>query len=264
MQFHRRPHLKTSSRTTILESCGGTMSGRKRLHREDPARIAPVRNFSNLYHPTDSTNGANADKPPASGAPRKAVGGGPLAKGVELAYSVIEKYIAEGRRTAEGFSSQPYTTRTGNDNLQEILERVVRFQAEILPLWIETLATLVEVDPTRKDDKAAPAARPNPNGRHSAETMAVSIDVVSLRPVQVSVELRSNSEARSLVALGLSAIDSSKPPLTNIGIVPDEILGRVKLRIRIPDGQPSGAYSGVIVNRDSGETRGTLSIRIAD
>ena len=94
--------------------------------------------------------------------------------------------------------------------------------------------------------------------------MAVSIEVVSLRPVQVSVELRPNSEFQSLVALGLSSVDPRKPMLKDVSLGPDEVVGRVKLRLRIPESQPPGTYSGVIVNRETGETRGTLSIRIAD
>jgi hypothetical protein len=239
------------------------MSDRKRLHRDDPVRVGPIRDFSKLYSRPDSVNGAHPAKPVPSDAPRKA-GGGPLAEGVEIAYSVIEKYIAEGRRTAEGFSSQPYSTRATNDNLQEVLERLLRFQTEMLPLWIETLATLVKVDPSRNGHASAPDTWPPTNGGQKAETMAVSIEVVSIRPVQVSVELRPNSEAKSLVSLGLKAVDSSKPALSDISLVPDEIPGRIKLRLRIPESQPAGTYSGVIVNRDSGEARGTLSIRIAD
>ena len=164
------------------------MSDRKRLHRGDPARVGPIRDFSKLYSRADSANGTHPAKPVRSDAPRKA-GGGPLAEGVELAYSVIEKYIAEGRRTAEGFSSQPYPTRATNDNLQEVLERLLRFQTEMLPLWIETLATLVKVDPSRNGHAPAPDTWPHPNGVQKADTMAVSIEVVSVRPVQVSVEL---------------------------------------------------------------------------
>ncbi len=240
------------------------MSERKRLHRDDPARISPIRDFSKLYHRPNLVNGTNPAKPVPSEGPRRAPAGGPLAEGVGLAYSVIEKYIAEGRRTAEGFSSQPYTTRAATDNLQDILERILRFQAEIVPLFIETLATVVRVDPSRNGYAAAPDVWPRPNGAPINATMPVSIEVVSVRPVQVSVEVRPNSEPQSLVALGLNAVDPRKPALTEISFVPDdEARGRARLRIRIPDRQPPGTYSGVIVNRDSGETRGTLSIRIA-
>jgi hypothetical protein len=239
------------------------MSDRKRLHRGDPARVGPIRDFSKLYGRADSANGSHPAKPVSTDAQRKG-GGSPLAEGVELAYSVIDKYIAEGRQTAEGFSSQPYATRATNDNLQEVLERLLRFQTEMLPLWIETLATLVRVDPSRNGHAPAPDTWPHPNGGQKADTMAVSIEVVSVRPVQVSIELPPNSDPRSLVSLGLNAVDSSKPALSDISLVPDEVPGRIKLRLRIPESQPAGTYSGVIVNRESGEARGTLSIRIAD
>ena len=240
------------------------MGDRKRLHRDDPTRIAPVRNFSKLYSRSSSPNGTHATKAAQPDASRRTTGSGPLAEGVELAYNVIEKYIAEGRQTAEGLSNQPYATRAPNDNLQVLVERVLRFQAEMLPLWIETLATLVKVDPVQNGYAPSSDAWPRSNGAPKAETMAVSIEVVSLRPVQVSVELRPNSEPQSLVALGLSAVDSGKPTLKDISLVPDDVAGRIKLRLRIPESQPPGTYSGVIVNRENGETRGTLSVRIAD
>jgi hypothetical protein len=241
------------------------MGDRKRLHRDDSARIAPIRNFSKLYSRSSSANGTHAAKAAQPDAPLRTAGSGPLAEGVELAYNVIEKYIAEGRQTAEGLSNQPYNaTRAPNDNLQVLVERILRFQAEMLPLWIETLATLVKVDPTQNGYAPSSDGWPRSNGAPKAETMAVTIEVVSLRPVQVSVELPPNSEPQSLVALGLSAVDSGKPILKDISFVPDEVAGRIKLRLRIPEIQPPGTYSGVIVNRENGETRGTLSVRIAD
>jgi hypothetical protein len=241
------------------------MSDRKRLHRDEPARIGPVRDFSKLYHRAETMNGAKPAKPAARDTPRReAARGGPMAEGVELAYSVIEKYMAEGRRTAEELSTEPYTARAATDNLQNILERLLRFQAEILPLWVETLATLVKVDPSGSAFAAAPAAWPRPNGGPNTATMPVSIEVVSRRPAQVSVEVRPNSEVKFLVALELNAVDSRKPALKDISFVPDNVRGGARLRIRIPETQPAGTYSGVIVNRESGETRGTLSIRLAD
>lgn len=240
------------------------MSERKRLRRDEPARVAPIRDFSKLYHHSDSMNGSNPAKPAKPGVSRKTRGGGPLAEGVELAYSVIEKYIAEGRRTAEGISNQPYSIRAATDNLQGILERVLRFQAEILPLWIESLTTLVKVDPSRNGFAAAANAWPHTNGGPHSDTLAVSIEVASLRPVQVSIDLQPNAEADSLLALDLNAVDAKHPTLTDVRFVVDDVPGRVKLCVRIQENQPPGIYSGVIVNRDSGETRGTLSIRIVE
>src|SRR5580692_5088023 len=219
------------------------MGDRKRLHRDDPRRIAPLRNFSKLYSGSSSANSIHTAKVAQPDAPLRTTSGGPLAEGVELAYNVIEKYIAEGRQTAEGFSNQPYNaTRAPNDNLQVLVERMLRFQTEMLPLWIETLATLVKVDPAQNGYAPLSDAWRRSNGAARAETMAVTIEVVSLRPVQVSVALRPNSEPQSLVALGLSAVDSEKPILKDISFVPDEVAGRIKLRLRIPESQPSGTY----------------------
>ena len=131
----------------------------------DPARTAPVRDFANLYRRSGrSTRGADAVKPGSSRciAPGRA-SRYPLAEGVDLAYSVIEKYIGEGRRTAEQFNNQPYNTRATNYSLQEILERMLRFQAETLPLWIETLATSTKVNSSRNGYAAPPDVWPRPS-----------------------------------------------------------------------------------------------------
>ena len=238
------------------------MSERKRLHRGDSKRVGPIRDFSTLYHPTESSTGASPAKPKQTDAPGKARNGGPLAEGVELAYSVIEKYIAEGRQTAEGINKRSYANRVATDNLQSILERVLRFQAEILPLFVETLSTLVKVDPSR-NGFGATDARPSSHGEQSTGSNTISVDVVSRRPVEVSVELKPNADVQPLMALGLNAIDPTKPPLTTIKFIPDNVPHRVKVRIEIADLQPPGVYSGVIVNRDSGQTLGTLTVRIA-
>ena len=238
------------------------MGDRKRIHREDPVRTGPIRNFSKLYR--EATNGATPAKPAAPEKPQKVAPAGPLAEGVQLAYAVIEKYIAEGRETAEGLSSQPYVTRVANDNLQDILERMLRFQGEILPLWIETLANLVQVNSGQNGHATTSHVWPAGNGGTKSDPIEVSIEVVSTRPVQVSLQLKPDSEIQSLAALGLSAIDSGKPASADISFVPGNTKGLVRLRVRVPDKHPSGNYAAVVVNRDSGEVRGTLRLRVAD
>jgi hypothetical protein len=238
------------------------MSGRKRLHREDPARKAPIRNFSKLYSKPETSNGATGAKPFPSEKSQRAKAMGPLAEGVELAYTVIEKYITEGRRIAEGLNTQPYASKPANDHLEDILERVLHLQAELVPLWMDTLTSLVKVEP-QNGHVASRGVWPHANGKIPERT-AVEIDVASVRPVQVFVELRQGSKAGSLLALDLNSVDPGKPSLTQVSFVPSEIEGRAKLRVRIPDKQPTGTYAGVVVNRDSGETLGTLNIRVAD
>jgi hypothetical protein len=63
---------------------------------------------------------------------------------------------------------------------------------------------------------------------------------------------------------GLRAVDPGKPPLTEVAFIAAQGHGPPTLRILVPDDQPPGIYSGVIVDRESGETRGTLTVGIAD
>jgi hypothetical protein len=236
----------------------------RRLHREDPARTAPIRNFSKLYRRSDLTNGANPKKPVASEKAKRDAADGPLVDGVELAYSVIDKYIAEGRQTAEGLSAGPYTTRIANDNLQGLLERLLHFQAEMLPLWIDTLATLVTVQPSQNGHVSTQSSSwSHSNGTKDSILRPVAIEVASRRPAQVSLDLGPGCETQSLTVLSVNSIDAKKPAITGVRFVPD-VQGRLKLVVRIADDQPSGTYTGVVVDRNSGDTWGTLSIRIAE
>ena len=236
----------------------------RRLHREDPGRTTPIRNFTTLYRRTDLTNGPNPKKPVASEKAKRAAAAGPLVEGVELAYSVIDKYIAEGRKTAEGLSAGPYTTRVADDNLQGLLARLLRFQVEILPLFIDTVASLVTVQPSQNGHVSTQGGRPHSNGTKDSTPRPVAIEVASRRPAQVSLDLSPDCQTQSLVALSVNSIDAKKPAITGVSFVPHDIQGRLKLVVRIPDDQPSGTYTGVIVDRNSGNTRGRLSIRIAE
>jgi len=239
------------------------MSDSKRLRREDPARSGPIRNFSGLYQWSGS------DRSPADSYQSQAANGIPRHRqdasrdeGVGLAYRVIEKHIRDGKRNAEQFNSQPYTTRAVTDGFQEILERTLRFQTELLPLWIEALSSAVRIDPAQRPHTPGTAWRQEGNSTASRNSRAISIEIASVRPVQVSLDLRENPESSALVCLGLRAVDEAKPPLNGISLTPETTRDALTLRIPIPDAHPPGIYSGVIVDGNTGETRGTLSVRI--
>jgi hypothetical protein len=241
------------------------MSARKRLRRDDPVRTAPLRDFANLYRRPDQSkfvdgalNSASAHK-----APRAASKRGPLAEGVELAYRVIEKHIVEGRRTAEQLNKESYGARTGADTVQNLLERMIRFQSEILPLWVEALGTIVKVDPTPAGHSTARnSAAGSNNGASNHGRTAVSIEVKSKRPVEVSLELGDHTNGSRLMTHGLRAVDPRKTPLTDVKFRPNRTKGCSTLSLRIPDKQPAGTYSGIVVDRATGDPRGTLRVRV--
>jgi len=242
------------------------MSYSKRLHRDDPVRTGPIRNFSGLYqsnysdgHSSNSSSSASSKNgAPADGRERS------QDEGIGLAYRVIEKHIRDGKKNAERFNDQPYNARPITDGFPELLERTIRYQNELLPLWLQALGSAVRIDSLRMPNTPGPFTRPESNNPASHGSKAISLEIASARPVQVSLDLREHSEALPLISLGLRAVDENKPPLNDISFAPATTRGAIRLRISVPDSHPPGTYSGVIVNRDSGETLGTLSISIAE
>jgi hypothetical protein len=238
------------------------MGDNERFHREDPERGGPVRDFSGLYQGPGSDS--KSGEPP--GSPSNAAGGdqGPAPQGgVGLAYSVIEKHISDGKRSAGQFNNKPYHTSTMTDGLQETLERTIRSQVELIPLWIEALGSAVKVYSPRMPYPPGSVANAEANGVSKRASSEISIEVASLRPVRVSIHFSGSAETRPAVMLR-HGIDETKPVLTDISFVFDASSGAMIVRILIPDSQPPGVYSGVIVGRETGEPLGTLSVRIAD
>jgi hypothetical protein len=236
------------------------MGNNERLRREDPVRASPIRKFAGVFQ----SNGFDNPSAQSEGVSQE-----PAAShdsGVRLAYRVIEKHINEGRRAAESFNSHPYpnSSRTVNDGFQELLERLLRFQSEFLPQLLEVLGSAVKIDPARPLGAPGFSQPPQGNGANSPASHALSIEVTSARPAQITIDLREGSEALPLTSPGLHALEVGKPPLNEIGFVPDVATGTIKIVVTIPNNQPGGTYSGVVVNRKTGEARGTLSVRLAD
>lgn len=236
------------------------MGDDKRLHRHDPERTGPVRSFTETYVSRPATRlrettGANS----AQSENAAQVQG----QGIDLAYEVIDKHINDGRRTAAMLNGQPYNTRAATDRLQEAIERTLRYSSELLPLWLEALTTAVRIEPPRMPPVPSPKASTEDGQARNEHSTAIGVEMLSRQPVSVSVDLRENSERMPLATLGLRAVDRSKPELSDIRIEPDAA-GGIKLRISIPHSFPSGTYSGVIVNSDTGESRGTLTVRVSD
>ncbi len=237
------------------------MGDNERLRRENPARTAPLRNFNGIFRPESdldppqapTSNGAASSAEPAS-----------RDDSVGLAYRVIEKHINEGKHNAGFFNREAYQTRPLTDGFQELLERTMRFQNEILPLWLEALGSAVSVAPGRTaNGAAAPAPHAESNPAPGQDSRAISVEVASARPVQISLDLKEKSERLPLVTLGLRAVEQDASLAGEIIFTPETAEDPIRLRISIADSCSPGVYSGVVVNRLTGEVRGTLTVRVA-
>lgn len=258
------------------------MDEHDRFRREHPARSGPNRNFKLLYESPAQSNRAPHSNSDPKAAPNGREREDAYSGGVGLAYQVIDQYIAAGRNAAEQFNRQFYNLDAGGDELQPLIERLLRFQSEIAPIWLDMIANLVRIDP-----RAAATASPNSYGGMQAQDRAgavpnstrktadhpsssnavnapvlFTLEISSRRPVEVSVRLELGAERTAVVCAGLLSPGPGKPPITDVKII-EERDGRPKIHVAIPPDQPPGVYSGVVVERRSGNPCGTLSVRVS-
>jgi hypothetical protein len=249
------------------------MSDHERLRRPDPARTEPIRDWSDLYRKSDP----RPPEPAADGAGGQARS--PVTSleeainhGVEAGYRVIGEHIRRGQSAAQQFNPHPANSvpRPDNsqirqDDIQKLLERIFQSFSDLVPFWVELFNTVATSGLSRvsaamqrapSDGKAADA------GVNSAPPAAMEIEVMSARPARVSLDLHPGTAQMPLASHGLRAIDPAKPPLTDIEFVRGHIGQACCVKIRVAEDQPAGTYTGVVVDRNSGEPRGTLTVRI--
>lgn len=242
---------------------------RHRLHKEDSARTEPNRNWSTLYRQPHSWgfHTTSAEPPVTAQEKQEPRSENIVSHGVELGYRVVEEHIRQGQHTAQQINNHPPNShpRTVKSDIQTLIERLARYYTDLGSVWGDLINSLA-ADPNFLDNLLRPL-QPQPvpamhNGTPKNRAATVAIEVTSPRPTQVILDLHPGAEGLLLTTPGLHAVDSQKPPLTEVIFEPSIDDGNLCLRIRVPDGHPPGTYTGVIVDREAHVPRGTLSIRI--
>jgi hypothetical protein len=260
------------------------MSDSPRLRRNDPARDAPVRDLSNIFRapgaastaapvsPSPLAGTAPTGVPDASAAPSAAFNE-EARSGIDTAYQVIDQYLREGRLAAQAqaphgtpgagpFAATPPSAMSiSSDSIQEVITQGLRFYSSLTPLWAAFLKSLAAatVVPAASTGGLAPAPLPPT----VADSLApVIVEIASARMVRVTVDVPAHGGAANLAIGGLLAPVPGQAPLTDVALVFDPAANRHVLRIRVPDSQPPGFYSGVVVDRASATPRGTITLRI--
>lgn len=216
------------------------MSARDRPRRPEPERVRPIRNWSTLFK-ADESGDASAAEP------------GPVGEGVRLGYRVIEDYLRYGEQMARSLSGGPYGSILGGDLMQDLVERTARTASEWMSLWLSQLSAVAG---TGSNGSAAPGGAGNGAG------CPIRLCVDSRLPLEVSYELKPVAPEQSLVCHPLHPAQGDAAPLRQIAL--DSRAGVARLSVEVPDDQPAGVYSGVIVDASSGEVRGTVSVEVAE
>jgi len=228
-----------------------------------------VRSWSKLYHtsdPRDAADGASS----ADGAERDGQAAESwsdvVAQGVGLGYRVIEEQIRQGQRVAEQISAASYSPSAIGGDMREASERMVRYSADLLALWFDFVnSTMANGELMRNLSASLQGARPPADAtRPAAAPTSVAVELCSIRPVRVTLDLKAHAAGRPLATHGLRAAEIDKPPLTDVGFERAADAAPLVLRLRVPETQPPGLYTGVVIDKQSGELLGTLTAQVTE
>jgi len=244
----------------------------ERVKRPKLERTEPIRSWSTLLGGASAIPGAGAGRAPSdSSAAAAGSGAGALSdmitRSVDLGYRVIDEYVRQGQRAAERMTGRAPDPAALTGDMQEISARMAQYSSELMGLWFQAMAGLASATPNAwvptpaAPPSASAAVPPSAAAAPAGEPLRVRVEVASVQPVEVGVDVRPGAVQRSLIVHTLRAVDSSKPALSAT-VVPNGDEGVLCLRVHVPDDQPTGIYSGLLIDQRSSLPVGAVSVRV--
>ncbi|PPQ26603.1 hypothetical protein [Rhodopila globiformis] len=233
----------------------------ERLHRPELDRDEPRRDFMSYIR----THGLGGEKTAAApeqddGAPIEAT----VAHGVKLGYSVIDEQIRQGEKLAARLrqvSGKPGAMPPAE--LSTLIERALNIYKDMGALAVAAMETLVRSPLLQPGVTRAWQA--SPDAAAATTTGGATnfrFELAANRRTQVRLDIRPQGATFMPLVHSLHAATPSAPPLTAVRFHLDPATASPVLHLDVPDGQPAGVYSGVVVDSATNEPCGTLSVRI--
>lgn len=227
-----------------------------RFHRPEPQRSGPYRDFANILR----SAGPRSD--PDQGGPNETPEppGGFVAQGVRAAYEVVDAYLRQGQHVARTLGLPSYEAVVPVSRMNELSERWIQASSELMAIGFEFLGSLAEgmAAVGRAPLRAGGVSEPSPP---LALPVGVHYEVASRRPAQPSCEFLPGRETVTLASHGLRSLEVGGATIP-VAFEPEEHECRVLVRIRVPDDQPPGLYTGTLLHAASGESVGILSLKL--
>jgi hypothetical protein len=263
---------------------GVVMDKPERLHRPDPARTEPVRDFMTYVRTAGIGGAAPAGADVGSPASRGTASGGStsggatakpaptevdetehaIAHGVKLGYAVIDEQIRQGEKLADRL--RQVAGKPGAMPAMEVgtlIERALNVYKDMGGLAVAAVETLVrnpmlQSTLTRTwQGSTAPETAPAQGGSSN-----FGFELASNRRTQVRLDIRPKPGVFLPVVYALHASSPTLPPLTGVRFQLDAATATPVLHIDISDVQPAGNYMGVVVDSVTDEPCGTISVRV--
>ena len=251
------------------------MSTKERLRREPLERTGPRRSFFEFWVPgspqwNGSTNGGGEQ-----GDERN-----PVAQAVRMAYQVADEQIALGQRVASQINDEAYDFNGAGDDLQEMTKRFWRFGQDFVTLWFDAASRFpgaARGAPPEGAEGASGANGARPSGPANSRPRAqgadptvgrshthdpVLVEIASRQKARVSVDLWGGGPGEELKTHGVRSLDPAVPPIVDVVYAPAAGKEPATLCVTVPDDQPAGDYTGVLLNNSGNDVVGSLVVRI--
>jgi hypothetical protein len=191
---------------------------------------------------------------------------------------VVDEYIRQGRKAAERLGGPSLGPAALGGDVTELGTRMMRYATEMMGLWMQLADATMGAGAPRAAAPAAspaPASEETPSARPVADTMPASsppragdgvrvrVEVVSLWPTEVWLDLRPEGVHAPVVAHALRAGDPALPRLDEVIFSNGSVQEPPLLRVRIPPSQPPGIYNGLLIDVRTSRPVGTVSVRVS-
>ena len=205
--------------------------------------------------PPNPTTSADPQPEKANGQqPRSDFRSDTVAQGARLGYAVIQEQIRQGQLIAQQWTQGK---RPGNGfDVSALLQRTMHLSTDLGALLFDVTSALTKNgagDPRRAE--GAPTTSPGV-GAQSLANVRMSVEIEARGHTKVMLDLSASAIEGHLHVPALYSLAGDSPPLTRIAFE------GLALRVQIPDEQPAGTYSGVVVDQRTNEPRGTLSVQL--
>jgi hypothetical protein len=227
-----------------------------RFHRPEPPRAGPYRDFANILRSAGPRSDPDQGDPGETPEPP----GSFVAEGVRAAYEVVDAYLRQGQHVARTLGLPSYERIVPANRLNELSARWIQASGELVAIGLEFLGSLAEgmaavgYAPLRPPGALEPCPP-------RARSVAIHYEIASSRPALPHCEFLPGRETVSLASHGLRCLEVGHATIP-VEFEPDAHESRVLVRIRVPDGQPPGLYSDTLLDAATGESVGTLSLKL--
>ena len=224
---------------------------RTRVKRPPPARTSPIRDFSTVLH--DEPPGAEHASPTRSRKPATASSRGATSFRTPSRTARGSATRSFKNRYARA-SSSPSSGRRGNDRATASTSPrcfsarcICSTDLGALLFDVTSAITRTGAGEARRAD-GAPAAGAGA-GAHGVANARLSVEIEARGHTKVMLDLAATAIEGHLHVPALYSLDGASAPLTHI------VFDGLALRVQIPDEQPPGTYSGVVVDQRTNEPR---------